>query len=97
MTVLTKIVDGIITELGSFENGEDTFDLMIRDFLKEAGVVDIPEYIDENFVGCELENLVDLIENYEPYTEYGYDDGDGNSLFLSKGCSNYYWKLSFKE
>ena len=97
MTVLTKITDGIITELGSFENGNDAFSLMMKDFLKEARVENIPEYIDEDFVGSNLENLEELIEDYELYTEYGYDDGDGNSLFLSKGCSNYYWKLEFKE
>ena len=97
MTVLIKIIDGVITELGSFNNGDDAFSLMMKDFLKEAGAENIPEYINEDFVGCNLENLEELIENYELYTEYGYDDGDGNSLFLSKGCSNYYWKLGFKE
>jgi hypothetical protein len=60
-------------------------------------VENIPEYIDEDFVGVELENLEDLVTNYEIYTEYGYDDGDGNSFFLSKGSSNYYWYLSYKK
>ena len=97
MTILTKVVDGTKIKLGAFENGNDAFDLMMKDFLKEAGVENIPEYIDEDFVGVELENLEDLIENYELYTEYGFDDGDGNSLFLSKGLSNYYWYLSYEE
>ena len=97
MTILTKIVDGTKIKLGAFENGNDAFDLMMKDFLKEAEVKNIPEYIDEDFVGVGLENLEDVIENYELYTEYGYDDGDGNSLFLSKGCSNYYWHLSYEE
>ena len=97
MTILTKVVDGTKIKLGAFENGNDAFDLMMKDFLKEAGVENIPEYIDEGFVGVELENLEDLIENYELYTEYGFDDGDGNSLFLSKGLSNYYWYLTYEE
>lgn len=97
MTILTKVVDGTKIKLGSFENGNDAFDLMMKDFLKEVGVENIPEYIDEDFVGVGLENLEDLIENYELYTEYGFDDGDGNSLFLSKGLSNYYWYLSYEE
>ena len=97
MTILTKVVDGTKIKLGAFENGNDAFDLMMKDFLKEAGVENIPEYIDEDFVGVELENLEDLIESYELYTEYGFDDGDGNSLFLSKGLSNYYWYLSYEE
>lgn len=97
MTILTKVLDGTKIRLGAFENGNDAFDLMMKDFLKEAGVKNIPEYIDEGFVGVGLENLEDLIDNYELYTEYGYDDGDGNSFFLSKGSSNYYWYLSYEE
>lgn len=97
MIILTKIVDGNTIELGRFEKDSDGFDLMMRDFLKEVELENIPQYIDEDFVGVELENLKDLIARYEIYTEYGYDDGDGNSLFLSKGLSNYYWKLSYEE
>lgn len=97
MTILTKSVDGIRTTLGSFENGNDAFDLMMKDFLKEAGVENIPEYIDEDFVGAECEGLEDLVTKYEACTEYGFDDGDGNSFFLSKGTSNYYWYLTYKK
>lgn len=94
MTILTKSVDGIRTTLGVFENGNDAFDLMIRDFLKEAQVKDVPKYIDEDFVNNELEGLV---EDYEMYTEYGYNDGEGNSFFLSKGLTDYYWYLTYKD
>lgn len=97
MTILTKSIDGTIITLGSFENESDAFDLMIRDFLKEADVENIPEYIDENFVGVELENLESLVTRYELYSEYGYDDGEGNTFFLSKGVSHYYWRLSYEE
>lgn len=93
MTLLIKIANGTKIKLGLFENDNDAFDLMMKDFLKEAGVENIPEYIDEDFVGSCLENLEPLIDKYEIHTEYGYDDGDGNSLFLSKGLSNYYWYL----
>ena len=94
MTVLTKSVDGIRTELGSFKNGNDAFDLMMRDFLKVAGAKNIPEYIDEDFVNNGLE---DLVEDYEMYTEYGYNDGEANSFFFSKGLTDYYWYLSYKK
>jgi hypothetical protein len=97
MTILTKSIDGIRTTLGSFENGNDAFDLMIRDFLKEAGADNIPEYIDDDFVGVEYEGLENLVTKYEPFTEYGFDDGDENSFFLSKGFSNYYWYLSYEK
>ena len=83
MVILTKIVDGIITTLGSFEDGNDAFDLMIRDFLKEAGVQDIPKHIGKDFDYTELE---DLVTNYEINTEYGYNDGEQNSFFLSKAA-----------
>ena len=94
MTILTKVVDGTKFNLGVFENGNNAFDLMIRDFLKEANVKDIPEYIDEDFVNNELE---DLVEDYEMGTEYGYNDGEANSFFFSKGLTDYYWYLSYKE
>lgn len=94
MTIVTKIVDGIKFELGKFENGNDAFDLMMRDFLKEAGVENIPEYITEDFVDCDME---DLVTKYEAGSEYGYDDGEGNSFFLSKGLTDYYWYLSYKK
>lgn len=94
MTVLTKVIDGIRSTLGTFENGDDAFDLMIKDFLKEAGVKNIPDYIDENFVNNEME---DLVTKYEIDTEYGYNDGDGNSFFFSKGLTDYYWYLSYKK
>jgi hypothetical protein len=94
MTIITKVIDGTRIKLGVFENGNDAFDLMMKDFLKEAGVENIPEHIDEDFVGVELKNLEVLINDYELYTEYGYGDGEGNTLFLSKGLSNYYWYLS---
>lgn len=94
MTILTKIVDGTKINLGAFENGNNAFDLMIRDFLKEAKVKDIPKYIDEDFVDNELE---DLVEDYEMYTEYGYNDGEANSFFFSKGLTDYYWYLSYKK
>ena len=97
MTILTKSVDGINTTLGSFKNGNDAFDLMIRDFLKEAGVKNIPEYIDEDFVGVDLEGFEDLVTKYEACTEYGFDDGDENSFFFSKGLTNYYWHLTYKD
>ncbi len=94
MTILTKVVDETRGVLGLFENSNDAFSLMIRDFLKEAKVKNIPEYIDEDFVNNELE---DLVTNYEIDTEYGYNDGEGNSFFLSKGLTNYYWYLSVKK
>ncbi len=94
MTILTKIVDGTASRLGSFKNGNEAFELMIKDFLKEAGVDNIPERIDENFNYNELE---DLVTNYEINTEYGYNDGEKNSFFLSKGSSDYYWYLSCEE
>ena len=94
MTILTKVVDGTVNKLGSFKNGNEAFELMIKDFLKEAGVDNIPEHIDKNFNYNELE---DLVTNYEIDTEYGYNDGEENSFFLSKGSSNYYWYLSYEE
>ena len=94
MTILTKVVDGTVSKLGSFENGNEAFELMIKDFLKEAGVDNIPEHINKNFDYNELE---DLVTNYEIDTEYGYNDGEENSFFLSKGASNYYWHLSYEE
>ena len=97
MIILTKITDGAVIILGSFKKSSDAFDLMMRDFLKEVGVRNIPKYVDESFVGDELENLENLVTKYELGTEYGYDDGEGNTLFLSKGTSNYYWRLSYQE
>lgn len=94
MTILTKVVDRTKIHLGAFENGKDTFDLMIRDFLTEAKIKDIPKYIDEDFVDNELE---DLVEDYEMYTEFGYDDGEKNSFFFSKGLTDYHWYLTYKK
>ena len=97
MTILTKVVDGTRIKLGAFENGNDAFDLMMKDFLKEAGVENIPEYIDEDFVGVEYEGLENLVTKYEPFAEYGFDDGDGNSWFFSKGFTDYYWYFSHEK
>lgn len=97
MTVLIKVMDGIKTELGFFKNGNDAFSTMIKDFLKEAGVTNIPIYINEEFVGCDCEGLEDLVLKYEAGTEYGYNDGEGNSFFFSKGLTDYYWYLVYKK
>lgn len=98
MIILTKIENGERTELGRFEdkNSDDAVSFMIKDFLKEANVRNIPEHITEDWV-CNEENLEELIADYEYGSEYGWNDGEGNSWFFSKGFTDYYWYFSHEK